>query len=90
MPLRIEIGPKDIENQNIVVAKRYNLEKISLGFTEIEKIAIILDEIQVEMLKKAKKQANFACNRTTKKSVCHTLGARRCRLYRIRRIISYS
>jgi prolyl-tRNA synthetase len=63
VPLRIEIGPKDIENQNMVVAKRYNLEKISLGFTEIEKIAIILDEIQVEMLKKAKEQAaNNALN----------------------------
>ena len=56
VPLRIEIGPKDIENQNIVVAKRYNLEKISLGFTEIEKIPIILDEIQTQMLKKAKEQ----------------------------------
>jgi len=63
VPLRIEIGPKDIENQNVVVAKRYNLEKISLGFTEIEKIVIILDEIQVEMLKKAKEQAvNNALN----------------------------
>ena len=56
VPLRIEIGPKDIENQNIVVAKRYNLEKISLGFTEIEKIPIILDEIQIQMLKKAREQ----------------------------------
>ena len=56
VPLRIEIGPKDIENQNIVVAKRYNLEKISLRFTEIEKISIILDEIQTQMLKKAKEQ----------------------------------
>ena len=56
VPLRIEIGPKDIESQNIVVAKRYNLEKISLAFTEIEKIPIILDEIQTQMLKKAKEQ----------------------------------
>ena len=56
VPLRIEIGPKDIESQNIVVAKRYNLEKISLGFSEIEKIPIILDEIQTQMLKKAKEQ----------------------------------
>jgi len=54
VPLRIEIGPKDIEKQTIVVAKRYNLEKINLNFSEIEKIATILDEIQVEMLKKAK------------------------------------
>ena len=58
VPLRIEIGPKDIENENVIVAKRYNLEKISLDFTEIEKIAIILDEIQVVMLKKAKEQAS--------------------------------
>ena len=57
VPLRIEIGPKDIEKQSIVVAKRYNLEKISLSFTEIEKISTILDEIQVEMLKKAKEEA---------------------------------
>ncbi len=57
VPLRIEIGPKDIENQKIVVAKRYNLEKIDLSFEEIEKIPLILDEIQVEMLKKAKEQA---------------------------------
>ena len=57
VPLRIEIGPKDIKNQKIVVAKRYNLEKIDLSFEEIEKIPLILDEIQVEMLKKAKEQA---------------------------------
>jgi len=57
VPLRIEIGPKDIENQKIVVAKRYNLEKVDLSFEEIEKIPLILDEIQVEMLKKAKEQA---------------------------------
>jgi len=57
VPLRIEIGPKDIKNQKIVVAKRYNLEKIDLSFEEIEKIPLILDEIQMEMLKKAKEQA---------------------------------
>ena len=37
VPLRIEIGPKDIENQNIVVAKRYNLEKISLVLMKLKK-----------------------------------------------------
>ncbi len=31
VPLRIEIGPKDIEKQSMVLAKRYNLEKINLG-----------------------------------------------------------
>jgi len=59
VPLRLEIGPKDIENQSVVVAKRYNLEKISLDLTEIEKIPSMLDEIQVEMLKKAKNESEM-------------------------------
>ena len=57
VPLRIEIGPKDIEKQSMVIAKRYNREKSSLGFTEIKKISSILDEIQKNMLKKAQEQA---------------------------------
>ncbi len=57
VPIRIEIGPKDIEKQNVVIAKRYNREKSSLGFTEIEKISTILDEIQTDMLKIAREQA---------------------------------
>jgi len=54
VPIRIEIGPKDIEKQSVVIAKRYNREKSSLGFTEIEKIPAILDEIQTHMLKTAR------------------------------------
>lgn len=57
VPLRIEIGPKDIEKESIVIAKRYNCEKSNLRFTEIEKIIIILDKIQKEMLKKAQEQS---------------------------------
>jgi len=57
VPIRIEIGPKDIEKQSMIIAKRYNLEKSSLSFSEIEKISIILDEIQQNMLINAKEQA---------------------------------
>ena len=57
VPIRIEIGPKDIEKQSIVVAKRYNREKTNLGFEEIEKVVLILDEIQKSMLEKAREQA---------------------------------
>ena len=57
VPIRIEIGPKDIEKQSIVIAKRYNREKSSLGFTEIDKIPTILDEIQEQMLKKARQES---------------------------------
>ncbi|WP_428326729.1 proline--tRNA ligase [Nitrosopumilus sp.] len=57
VPIRIEIGPKDIEKQSIVVAKRYNREKINLQFNEIEKIVSILDEIQKNMLENARVQS---------------------------------
>jgi len=57
VPLRIEIGPKDIENQSMVLAKRYNHEKMKMGLNEVDKIVTILDEIQTEMLKKAKMEA---------------------------------
>ena len=57
VPLRIEIGPKDIENQSMVLAKRYNHEKMKMGLNEVENIVTILDEIQTEMLKKARTEA---------------------------------
>ena len=57
IPLRIEIGPKDIEKESVVIAKRYNREKLNLGFSEIETIATILNEIQKEMFVNAKIQA---------------------------------
>ncbi|TAK18005.1 MAG: proline--tRNA ligase, partial [Nitrosarchaeum sp.] len=57
VPLRIEIGPKDIEKQQVILAKRYNREKRSVGFNEIGKIVTILDEIQKDMLKIAREKA---------------------------------
>jgi len=57
VPIRIEIGPKDIENQTMIVAKRYNHEKIKLELKKVDEITIILEEIQTEMLKKAKIEA---------------------------------
>ncbi len=57
VPLRIEIGPKDIEKQQVILAKRYNRAKISVGFSEIGKIVTILDEIQKDMLKIAREKA---------------------------------
>ena len=57
VPLRIEIGPKDIPKQKVVLAKRYNKEKMDLGFDEIEKIDLILNEIQTNMLESARKEA---------------------------------
>ncbi len=56
IPLRIEIGPKDIEKNKVVLAKRHNKVKSDLSFDEInEKIESILDDIQKQMLVAAKK-----------------------------------
>ena len=58
VPIRIEIGPKDIEKQAMVIAKRYNKEKSNISFAEIEKIITTLDEIQENMFKAAKEQTD--------------------------------
>ena len=57
VPLRLELGPKDLAGKKIVLAKRYNKEKIDLNFKEIEKIGEILEEIQKSMLEKARKES---------------------------------
>lgn len=59
VPLRIEIGPKDMDKQKIIVAKRYNKEKTDLSFNEIDKIESILDEIQSKMLENAREQSKL-------------------------------
>ena len=53
VPLRIEIGPRDVENRSIIVVKRYDGQKSSVGFGQISNISGILDEIQAAMLQKA-------------------------------------
>ncbi|MFZ9006484.1 MAG: proline--tRNA ligase [Nitrosopumilaceae archaeon] len=59
VPLRIEIGPKDMDKQKVLIAKRYNKEKTDLSFNEIDKIESILDEIQSKMLENAREQSKL-------------------------------
>ena len=55
IPLRIEIGPKDIEAGKCVAARRDNGEKIDLPLDNIEeRIAELLDNIQRDMFEAAK------------------------------------
>jgi prolyl-tRNA synthetase len=56
IPLRIEIGPKDIEKQKVVIATRHNQEKTDLAIDKITDDVIgILEKIQKEMFDAAKK-----------------------------------
>jgi len=56
IPLRIEIGPKDIEKLKVVIATRHNHEKTDLAIDKIsDNIVAILQKIQKEMFDAAKK-----------------------------------
>ena len=55
IPTRIEIGPKDIENGQVVVVRRDTREKIVVGMDELtEKLSEILETIQKDMFERAK------------------------------------
>lgn len=55
IPTRIEIGPKDIENNQVVVVRRDTREKIVVSLDEITtKLGEILETIQKDMYDRAK------------------------------------
>lgn len=54
VPVRIEIGPKDIAKQEAVIVKRHTGEKSGISFDRVSEVAGILEEIQTEMLEAAK------------------------------------
>lgn len=57
VPIRIEIGPRDIENEECVVVRRDNSEKIIIKLSEIDsELEIILDKIQINMFEECKKR----------------------------------
>lgn len=55
VPLRLEVGPKDIEKQQVVLVRRDTGEKIFVSTDQLEaKIIEVLDEIQRNLFEKAK------------------------------------
>ena len=55
IPVRVEIGPKDIEANKCVVVRRDNHEKLEVSLDELEaKLSVILEDIQKNMLEKAR------------------------------------
>lgn len=56
IPLRIEIGPKDIESNQAVIVRRDTRDKITVSLDEIEtKLCEILETMQSDMLERARK-----------------------------------
>ncbi|SKA75049.1 prolyl-tRNA synthetase [Clostridium sp. USBA 49] len=66
IPLRIEIGPKDIENNQVVLVRRDNREKIIISLDELEtKIPVVLEDIQKSLFEKAKESQKSKTNTAT-------------------------
>ncbi len=56
IPVRVEIGPRDIENKEAVLVRRDTHEKMTVSLAEIgEKVQELLDTIQKDMLERARK-----------------------------------
>ena len=54
-PIRVEIGPKDIEANKCVICRRDTREKIEVSLDELEaKVAELMETIQKEMLERAR------------------------------------
>lgn len=55
IPVRIEVGPKDIEAGQAVIVRRDTREKITVSFEELSaKVGEILETMQKEMLERAR------------------------------------
>ena len=62
VPLRLELGPKDIENGVCMAVRRDNGEKISVRLDEIgQRIPELLDAVQQGLFDKAKKNLDEHC-----------------------------
>ncbi len=56
IPLRIEIGPRDLKNNSVIVAKRVDGEKIEVKMDDLKKeIPKLLEEMQKTLFDRAKK-----------------------------------
>jgi prolyl-tRNA synthetase len=56
VPLRLEIGPKDLEKNQVTGVRRDTGEKVSISDQElVEKVRSLLEDIQENMFKKAKR-----------------------------------
>ncbi len=79
VPLRIEIGPKDIENGTVVFSRRDGVDgKFSVPISDIsKKIHSVLDDIQISMLDSSKKyQEENTIHVSTKDELIESLNSK--------------
>ena len=68
IPLRIEIGPKDLEKKQVTIVKRNDSKKVFVKLTSLKKeISKLLEEIQKELYDKAEKLLKSTAKETNSK-----------------------
>ncbi len=77
VPVRVELGPRDIENGQAVLVRRDTNEKITVKLSEISnEVTSLLETIQKDLLEKAKKhretKTSYAKNMDEFKNVLET------------------
>ncbi len=56
VPIRIEVGPRELENNNVILVNRVNSQKITINIKDIKKeINIMMDSIKKEMYQNSQK-----------------------------------
>ncbi len=55
VPVRVEVGPRDIENGKMMVMRRDTLEKQEYALGDAEAISTLLNDVQINMLEKSRK-----------------------------------
>jgi prolyl-tRNA synthetase len=59
IPVRLEMGPKDMENDQVILARRDTGEKITVSMDDLEfRLEQLLDEVQNHLLNRAKNRRN--------------------------------
>jgi prolyl-tRNA synthetase len=65
IPIRIEIGPRDLEKGKVILARRDTSEKKEVAIKDIKKEASkILEDIQIKLFEKAKKRTEAMFEKT--------------------------
>ncbi|HXG74643.1 MAG TPA: proline--tRNA ligase [Candidatus Nitrosotenuis sp.] len=82
VPLRIEIGPKDLDKHKVTIARRHNKQKSDLPLDRIEsEIEEILKQIQDEMFTAAKKMLDERTVNATEYSALKSALEKGCFVY---------
>lgn len=64
VPVRIEVGPRDLESGSCVIARRDNGEKATISLTDaVDRAASLLDEIQANLFQRAVERRNAMIQR---------------------------